>query len=144
MKHDILILGALAAGVLFTAGKIIGPSGFQQVDKPQQQQQGTLTPSPDLLDLGHKADILAARESVAIVPTGTTFNSAEVWQDRSAGGALILRSGIVDLGPVATSHVMSCGEFKDTGLIWDFSTGACHDVPWYRANQPGLAWLQGL
>lgn len=132
-KNILLIGGALVALFALTQKNAI-PNAFQ--------------PAAAATPIIQTPALQAVQEALAnfrIVDTGKDFGSADILQDLTLpGNPLILQSGIVTLGPTASANVMGCGDYKTTGKIWDFSTGACHDVAWYKVNQPGLAATWGL
>ncbi|MFA5401523.1 MAG: hypothetical protein WC359_13820 [Dehalococcoidia bacterium] len=136
MDKNVLLVGALAAGLLLLTKKGINPvTAFQPATTPIIQ-----TPA-----------LQAVQEALAnfrIVDTGQDLGGADILQDLTLpGNPLILQSGIVTIGPNTTKDIMGCVKFDRntlTGEIFDFSTHQCHTLPWYREHQPGLVQTWGL
>lgn len=136
MDKNILIVGAALVGLLALTRK--GVTSSPSIAEYQ----------PAITPIIQTPALQAVQEALAnfrIVDTGQDFGGADILQDLTLpGNPLILQSGIVTLGPTASANVMGCGDYKTTGKIWDSSTGACHDIAWYKLNQPGLAATWGL
>ncbi|MFA5401531.1 MAG: hypothetical protein WC359_13860 [Dehalococcoidia bacterium] len=149
MDKNILILGGALVALFALTRKSSTQSGYLGAEMPQATSGGSSPVNtgenfeqPPLLNLGNKQAIEEARQSVAVVDTGVKFQGADVLQDLGlAGHPLELQAGIVTLGPNVTRDIMGCQSYDKathTGQIWDMSTRACHDIAWYKINQPGL------
>jgi hypothetical protein len=75
--------------------------------------------------------------------TGLTVGGMEIWNTPSGATQLQSPDGSMIIGGNAAAGIIAAGEYADTGLIWDASTGQAHNKAWYIANQPGLARTWG-
>jgi hypothetical protein len=75
--------------------------------------------------------------------TGQTVGGMEIWNTPSGAVQLQSPDGTMIIGGNAAAGIIAAGEYEDTGLIWDASTGQAHNKAWYIANQPGLARTWG-
>jgi hypothetical protein len=77
------------------------------------------------------------------INTGETVGGLEVWTTPSGVTQLQSLDGSFIVGGNAAAGMIAAGNYEDTGLIWDASTGQSHNKSWYIHNQQGLAATWG-